>query len=105
MGVRELTILEFRVHVLKIEILSHVGQQNFHIRLRKSLAHADTQPTVEWTESGWVALFALWCETEFARRVKPFWEELVRSLPLVLIDMKAVEMIHDVVSFFEVILT
>ena len=87
-----------RVNKLQVESLCDHGDDNFHDELSKGLTEADTLPAVEGQPRESASLLATRGAGKWVRWVKAIWKELVRSLPLLTVPVKAVNV--DIQSSF-----
>lgn len=70
------------ISVLEVKILREIGEHDLEVALCECFAKADALTSTEGHPAHWVPFPALRCQVKWALRVKPLWEEFVRSVPL-----------------------
>ena len=70
------------VYTLEIEDFRQVDGNQSEIDLSKSLSQADPLASAEWYKGVRIPFLAIWSEEERTLGIKPFRQELTRSLPL-----------------------
>ncbi len=80
---------------LEVKELWHIHCHNSQIQICKCFPEADTLSAQKGTKSHSFAFFAIRCQRKWVLGVKPFWQELMRSLPLILVEMQALDVDLD----------
>ena len=93
--VRVVVLLVDEFHV---EALRHHSDQRLASELGEILSEADALAAGEWKEGMGMALFTFGSFREWMRWIESLWEEFVRSLPLVAIQVQAFNVDDDVVT-------
>ena len=100
----EAIFVKFRVHILKVKVLSQICGKHFHVALGESLSEASPAPAKEGQETVWVSRLTIWSQGKRILWVPSFRQELVRSLPLLFIPMQTNYGKSDDITLSEVVL-
>lgn len=104
MSVGELAwLLAPLVHVFSIKDLSHVRRNDFDEGVRQRLAEALVRVDLIGDETCCVALAVEDCMGKLVGLVEAVGNEFIRSLPFIRVVVKAVEMVDNDVTLFELI--
>ena len=93
-----LCVILLRVDKLQIESLCDHGDDDLDDELSKGLPEANALPAVEGQPRESASLLAARGAGKWVRWVEAIWKELVRSLPLLTVPVKAVNV--DIQSSF-----
>ena len=91
-----------RIDEFEIEALTQVSRDNFEIGNCEGVSKADSLSTWEGRPRRWVPFLSWFRQTEGTRGVEPFWYELMGPLPLLTIEVEAVQVYGKLVPLAHV---